>query len=78
MGKRERIAQVRIRGGRMRCTSCGGLVAEVVLFEPGRPICVRCADEQHPRVERLRQAASRPEPDTDRVDGARPMPGGAV
>jgi len=46
--ERAPIARVRIRGGRITCTACGRLSAEVVLLEPDRPICGNCAGERPP------------------------------
>ena len=34
-----KLARIRIRGGRIRCTSCSAGVVEVVLLKPGRPLC---------------------------------------
>ena len=45
-GERERGAHVRIRGGRITCLACRGRVAEVVLLESDRPLCLGCAGDQ--------------------------------
>ena len=39
------LARIRIRGGWIRCTTCSAGVVEVVLREPGRPLCVGCTRE---------------------------------
>ena len=50
---REPIARVRIRGGRIICTACGRSGAEVVVFEPDRPICADCVLDRLTTPERL-------------------------
>jgi len=37
---------IRIRGGRIICRACRRSVGEVVLLEPGRPLCTQCLEEQ--------------------------------
>ena len=42
----KRVAHIRIGGGRISCASCCHPMAEVVLLEPGRPLCLGCAGAQ--------------------------------
>ena len=37
--------RIRIRGGRITCTSCARRAREVVLRAPDRPLCRPCFDE---------------------------------
>ena len=38
-----KLARIRIRGGRIRCTTCSAGVVKVVLLKPDRPHCAVCA-----------------------------------
>ena len=41
----KRLGHVRISGGQMACQSCRQWGPEVVLLEPDRPLCLRCAGD---------------------------------
>ena len=45
-GEPERFGHARITGGQIACQSCRQWRTEVVLLEPGRPLCPGCAGEQ--------------------------------
>ena len=45
-GEPERFGHARITGGQIACQSCRQWRTEVVLLEPGRPLCLGCVGEQ--------------------------------